>query len=160
MKALAAIAVLLAATSAHAFTFADIPRNATTDVVTQKLKAAGFKVKKSKNEIGFQGKVFERDGGGVATVVNGKVVKIAVIVPASEDVARETYDEIRAALMARYGPPAETISQIREPFHEGDGYETEAIREGKGVFATRWEAEGQQLSVTINPALAVVVTYE
>lgn len=160
---LAAIAVLVCASAQAGFTFSDIPWNTSTDTVIQKLKAAGFKqIKKDKKsgDVAFRGELLGHDATGVAAFAQGRLAKVIVILSTGDEMARETYSQVREVLVKKYGPPARTTVSFGDPFHEGDGYEAEAIRQGKAVYMTEWGDGGEQLVVNIASSASIAVTYE
>jgi hypothetical protein len=160
---LIAAAVFLAAVSARAaITFAGIPWNTPAQTVVRKLTAAGFTVAKKPDhgDYRFRGKLLNHDAAGVAIMSDGKVVRVFVMLAAPDDAARETYEELRKVLIAKYGAPAKTVRSFEEPFHEGDGYEAEAIRSGKANFATQWIDGGDALVLNIASGKSLALTYD
>lgn len=159
---LAAFAILVAVNVHAAFVFSDIPWNSSSDSVVKRLKSAGFKqIKRDKQgDYAFRGNLLNHDATGVAMFAQGRLVKVMVMLSTADEMARETYTQIREVLVGKYGRPVRTLASFVEPFHEGDGYEAEAIRSGKGIFLTQWSDSGQQLLVNITSGLAVAVTYE
>ncbi len=160
---LTAFAVLVCASAHASFVFSDIPWNTPADSVMQKLKAAGFKqVKKDKQgDLTFQGSLLNHDAAGMAMFSpSGKLLKVIVMLSTPDEMARDAYNQVRDVLVTKYGQPARTTVSFVDPFHEGDGYEAEAIRSGKGIFKTQWNDAGEQLILNITSSLAVAVTYE
>jgi hypothetical protein len=164
MRKLVLVVAFLVATSAHAaFVFSDIPWNTPADAVVQKLKAAGFKqVKKDKRsgEVAFHGTLLGHDATGLAGFAQGRLAKVVVLLSTSDEMARAAYSEVRNVLAKKYGPPVRTTVSFGDPFHEGDGYEAEAIRQGKAVYATEWADAGERLVLNIASSVSVAVTYE
>ena len=152
---------LLSVNARAAFVFSDIPWNTPAETVVKKLKVAGFKqIKRDKQgDYAFRGNLLGHDAGGIAMFARSKLVKVVVMLATPEEVVRETYQQVREVLLTKYGQPMRTLASFVEPFHEGDGYEAEAIRSGKGIFLTQWSDAGQQLLVNITPDLTVAVTY-
>ena len=146
------------------FLFSDIPWNTPGQAVQKKLIAAGFKVSKKPDKITgdyqFRGEMLGHPANGVASLANGKLARIIVTMIPGDESLRDTYTQIRNVLVKKYGTPEKTVERYLEPFHEGDGYEMEAIRAGKAQFATRWLDSGETLVVNITPDLNVAVTYE
>ncbi len=145
-----------------ALNFAGVSWDATPDAIVKQLKESGFtQVRKSKHDVAFRGKFLNHDALGTATLAEKKLTKIVVMLAVTDPSPRTAYDEIRQELVEQYGEPAKTVAAFREPFHEGDGYEVEAIRAGGALFATQWRGEdGHSVTLSITPALAVAVTYE
>ena len=163
MKALIVATSLLLSVNAHAaFVFSDIPWNASSETVVKKLKDAGFRqIKRNKQgDYSFRGNLLNHDATGMAMFARGRLASVIVVLVTPEEMAHETYTQVREVLVRKYGEPARTLASFVEPFHEGDGYEAEAIRSGKGIFMTQWSDAGEQLLLKITPGLAVAVTYE
>ena len=159
---LAAFAFSLAVNVHAAFVFSDIPWNAPGEVVARKLKDAGFKqIRKDKQgDYAFRGNLLGHDAAGMAMFAQGRLVRVIVMLTTPEETVHETYDQVREVLLNKYGKPVQTVASFVEPFYQGDGYESEAIRSGKAMFLTHWSDEGQQLTVNINSGLTVGVSYE
>lgn len=144
------------------FLFSDIPWGTPVQPMIKKLNEAGFSVarKPDHGDYRFQGRLNGHPVTGFASMGEGKLVRVQILMVPPEESLRETYDEIRGALVKKYGEPAKSVQKILEPFHEGDGYEQEAIRAGRAVFATQWIEGKESLLVNITPSLQVTVTYE
>lgn len=159
---LTALAILVSVNARAAFVFSEIPWNTPAQAVVKKLKGAGFKqVKKDKSgDYRFRGRLMNHDATGVAMMSQGKLARVVIMLATADDVAHDTYNELRSVLAEKYGAPARTAVSFLDPFHEGDGYEAEAIRAGKGIFLTQWSDGGETLTLNITSSLAVAVTYE
>ena len=160
--AIVALSLLLATTARAGFVFSDIPWNAPSEVVVKKLKDGGFKqIKKDKQgDYAFHGNLLGHDATGMAMFAQGRLVRVIVMLTTPEEMVHETYSQVREVLLNKYGKPVQTRAEFVEPFHRGDGYESEAIRSGKAIFLTQWSDDGQQLTVTITSGLMVGVSYE
>lgn len=160
--AIAALSLLVTLNARAAFVFSDIPWNSSGDVVARKLKDAGFKqVRKDKQgDYSFRGTLLGHDASGMAMLAQGRLVRVIVMLTTPEETVHETYSQVREVLLRKYGQPVRTLASFIEPFQEGDGYESEAIRSGKGIFLTQWAGEGQQLTVDITSGLMVGVSYD
>ena len=159
---IAALSLLITLNARAAFVFSDIPWNAPAESVVKKLKEAGFKqVKKDKQgDYAFRGNLLGHDAAGMAMFAQGRLVRVIVMLTTPEEMVRESYGQVREVLVSKYGKPARTLASFVEPFHQGDGYESEAIRSGKAIFLTQWSDDGQQLMVNITSGLMVGVAYE
>ena len=145
------------------FLFSDIPWNTPAKPLVKQLTDAGFKVAKKPDRAGdyaFHGTLVGHQAVGIASLAQGKLARIIVTITPDDDSPRETYEQVRRALVRKYGEPEKTVMRYLEPFHEGDGYEQEAIRAGKAVFASRWLDSGETLIVNVTPDLNIAVTYE
>jgi hypothetical protein len=64
----------------------------------------------------------------------------------------------------KYGKPDEQYEFYEDPYFKGDGYETQAIRLGKGHLGASWifPDPGREDYVTVNilDTLALVITYQ
>jgi hypothetical protein len=158
----AVFAILVSLNARAAFVFSDIPWNAPAESVVKKLKDAGFKqIKKDKQgDYSFRGDLMGHDAAGMAMFAQGRLVRVIVMLETPEETIRETYSQVREVLLNKYGKPVRTLASFVEPFHQGDGYESEAIRSGKAIFLTQWSDDGQQLLVNITSGLMIGVAYE
>ncbi len=156
------LAILVCVSAQASFVFSDIPWNTQAQSVMKKLKDAGFKqIRKDKQgDITFRGTLLGHDAAGMAMFAEGRLAKVLVMLSTPDEMAREGYTQVRDVLITKYGQPAHTTVTFLEPFHQGDGYEAEAIRSGKGIFVTQWNEDGEQLILNITSSLAVAVTYE
>ncbi len=85
------------------------------------------------------------------------VGKIVVTILTPDQHARETYKDMKQTLTTKYGPPQQAFEFFSDPYYEGDGYEDQAIKLGKGHFGAFWD-NGLQLNVT--EKLNLNVAYE
>src|SRR6185436_6005857 len=100
-----------------ALTFANIPWNSPPDVVVKMLKDGGFTdVKRQKPDYTFHGTFLNHKAVGTATMVDKKLVRVVVLLGITDDVPRTGYEEIRAALIEKYGEPENTVVKFKEPF--------------------------------------------
>lgn len=159
---IAALSLLVTLNARAAFVFSDIPWNSPGHVVVKRLKEAGFKqIKKDKQgDYSFRGNLLGHEAAGAAMFAQGRLVQVIVLLTTPEETVHETYSQVREVLLKKYGQPVRTVASFIEPFQQGDGYESEAIRSGKGIFLTQWTDEGQQLMVNITQGLTVAVVYE
>ena len=78
----------------------------------------------------------------------------------------KVYQQLLDSLTALYGPPTIRYHVFAKPYHEGDGNEAAALRNGKARISALWlrEAGGKQLgddiSLEITPNVTVEFTYE
>lgn len=90
-----------------------------------------------------------------------------VIVVTPDHKAISTYDELSKTLEEKYGKPSDRYRHFTTPYFEGDGYEQQAIRLGKGLLASYWiGGEGSQkekvgaLGLSVTEKLTVLISYE
>lgn len=77
----------------------------------------------------------------------------------------ELYDEIKGEINDKYYITKDDFRHFKEPYSEGDGYETQAIRLGKATFAAFWtftRSDGHKnaISLQINENLSIVLGYQ
>lgn len=99
---------------------------------------------------------YSATGMHTATVVFDAPIESKVI---------DQYDDIKEKLIKKYGKPTNDYKFFTDPYEEGDGYETQAIRVGKGTFAAYWNfksTSGDKVSILlqITESLKVRLTYQ
>jgi hypothetical protein len=73
---------------------------------------------------------------------------------------------MKAVLVKKYGEPTQDFAFFQRPYFEGDGYEEQAIRLGKGHFSCYWtppkdsKVRGDTLALNLTERLTVKITYE
>lgn len=58
-----------------------------------------------------------------------------------------------------YGPPTKIYKTFKDPYKDGDGFETQALSTGNADYETYWMAGDNTISVFITPKLQIVVNY-
>lgn len=88
-------------------------------------------------------------------------------VPDKEFEAIEIYERWKKQLTEKYGNPSKQYKYFIDPYKEGDGYEIQAIKNGKGKFSSFWffEKSGTKedqgsVSLELNSNTASVINYE
>lgn len=94
-----------------------------------------------------------------------KLCKAVVFLNADDRHPVSDYTSVRKLLVEKYGKPNGSFSFYSRPYHDGDGYEAQAIRADKGRFADYWffpteEAPQSVLSSEITTSLAIRISYE
>ncbi len=89
----------------------------------------------------------------------------ALLSPTVEAKVIDLYDDVVSSLTEKYGDPKNEIKDFKPPYRDGDGYETQAIKYGKGTYSTYWgipSAKGDEdaIVVEITEGLEVRVTYQ
>ena len=97
----------------------------------------------------------ENDIGFYAVTVNYKTQEFNVI---------RLYRKIRESISLKYGDPGENYENFTTPYHDGDGYETQAIQMGKGSFICSWKLNTEldypnKIMLSINENLLIQLTY-
>lgn len=86
------------------------------------------------------------------------------IVQPEEEAIIATYENLIAHLTAQYGAPDDQVSFFDDPYEMGDGFETYAIRFGKGHFAALWrfsDGESQNvISLSIDDDLYIPIVFQ
>jgi len=149
--------------SADAFTFADMPWGASKAEVTKKLAAKGYaNIKTDKDgDLSFEGSLVGNKAIGIALFANNSLVKVVIDLVTQDRKAIGTYEDMKEMLTKKYGQPRSSLKHFMNPYYEGDGYEEQAIRLGKGSFSSLWGKAGvggMVLEITEN--LTVEITYE
>src|SRR5437879_3870512 len=151
---------------AQGYRFADIPWGSTPDGVKKVMATQGlvFVQVDSDGDYKFKGTLAEYPAVVWAMMAGGKLAKVAVYLITPDNKARQEYKSMKGVLTAKYGAPASDYEVFQSPYEEGDGYEDQAIRLGKGHFLTMWtaaaETDTSRLGLYISEKLAVIIGYE
>ena len=97
-----------------------------------------------------------------AMMADRHLVKTDVILLPPSTRVRAVYGTMKETLAAKYGA-GESIEFVRPPFHEGDGYEEQALREEKARMLTHWTRGSDELLMHVAPvsdSLVVSIAYE
>jgi hypothetical protein len=147
----------------RAFNFAGIPWGTSAAETIKLLGEKGFtKVAKDKDgDYTFEGELLGFKSNGVAVIGDVGLVKIIVRLVTPDRKAREVYGEMKKTLTTKYGEPT-AYEYFTKPYYEGDGYEDQAIRLGKGKFVSFWSnsTTNEGLMLDISDLLTVDFTYE
>ncbi len=83
------------------------------------------------------------------------------------DVVMPIYRGIKELLQRKYGDPDHDFYFFKDPYEEGDGYESTAISVGKAVISAYWffdpsvgSEEQNVISVSVDPDFYVIVAYQ
>lgn len=151
-------------TSGGDILFASVPWGADERTVIRLIEAAGYKYrqKDADGDLEFSGRVMDHSTKIFAFMsrVNGRVTSIQVNIGTPDEKARDTFQRIRDSLIEKYGSPSDDYAFFQRPYFEGDGYELQAIRLGKGHFASFWKSAQSSLMIRITEKLAVRILYE
>lgn len=122
------------------------------------LESKGFTPSINKTgDISFRGNIWDHRMDGLALLAGKRVAKVIVNIQTPDNKARETYASLKETLTKKYGQPEISYEYFKKPYYEGDGYEDQAIKLGKGRFLTFWT---NSLSLEISEKLTVMITYE
>jgi hypothetical protein len=148
--------------SAGQFVFADIPWRSNVATVTRLLTARGFEpnAPDKDGDIMFRGQLMGHKIIGLALFTSNGLQKITVTLVTPDNRARPVYRDLRKTLIDKYGPSSKSYEFFQRPYYDGDGYEDQAIRLGKGHFASVWQKQGQVLGLSITERLTVRIAYE
>lgn len=147
------------------YTFSELQWGSSKASVRDTLVAAGFPTVRqdSDGDLRFDGgTLLGFKSGGWAMFSGEGLAKVQVVLLTPNNKARETYKRLRDTLRDKYGAPTQTFEYFTRPYYEGDGYEEQAIRLGKGIFSTFWEHKPtkQSIHLQITERLVVSVSYE
>lgn len=167
MRTLLIAALLLSiptSLSAQAFNFAGVEWGSSPEATVKALSSSGFKnIQKDKDgDYTFEGDLVGFKVKGVALMAREiGIVKFIVRLVTPDRKARDTYVKMKETLSEKYGDP-KSYEYFTKPYYEGDGYEDQAIRLGKGRFVSFWtdELTGAGLMLEISEQLTVDLSYE
>lgn len=123
-------------------------------------------VEKKPNSVRFSGKVGSEDADiyAIFTPTSHKLWKVSVffLTPANIDFysVKSKYNVYKNALVKKYGEPSSDYAFFSDPYYEGDGYETSAIKLGKGTFSSFWMSTDGAISCEIDDDLDIAIRYE
>jgi hypothetical protein len=146
--------------SSNTYVFADVPWLSSRETAKAKIVANGFvfKTQDSDGDLEFTGTVLGHDAIVFAFFTpRNELVKVLVKLITPDNAARRAYRDMRDALVAKYGPPADDTEIYSSPYHKGDGHEDLAIRVGKGLISAIWK---DAMMVMVSEKLTVDVVYE
>ena len=128
------------------------------------IEAAGFRYrqKDADGDLEFTGRVMDHSTKIFAFISRqtGALTSVQVNIGTPDEKARDVFRRMRESLIAKFGQPSDDYAFFQKPYYDGDGFETQAIRQGKGHFASFWKGRNSGLMVRITDQLAVRVLYE
>lgn len=134
------------------------------DKFVNKMKTKGFIVKETKDNIvtmlgEFIGK--ECRLYVIPTPKSKIVCKVAIFFGGGswESLKRE-YNNVKDLFSKKYGKPSNEYEFFKDPYYEGDGYELQALKNDKCVYASFYTPKGGAIMVEISGACTVSVSYE
>jgi hypothetical protein len=96
-----------------------------------------------------------------------QLTKVQVSVVTEDHQAIRVWEAISGELSERYGKPTLGGRYFSAPFHEGDGDEEQAVRDGKATLTYLWgkdpvgiSADDASVITTVTEALNVQIVYE
>lgn len=156
------------------YLYAKIPWGSNKNAVKTSMNGQGFKFVEQNEEgdLIFSGEIAQEDTT-TYTQFNelGKLVRIQHIIEPPDNKFFQKYEIILESLVQKYGEPTESEKHFDEPYKEGDGYETQAIRLGKATYNTEWwtnyvldQDDGQSysrpgLTLFVKDKLLIYLTY-
>ena len=146
------------------YTFGNIPWGANRAAVTEAMRQTGLKFSKvdEDGDLLFQGNLNGYDARVWALMTpTDQLSKTGVTLITEDSKARGVYRDMKDVLTKKYGAPTNCEEHFSDPYHEGDGYEEQAIKLGKGFFMCLWGDEiTGVLGIEITDQLNVHITYE
>ena len=152
--------------NAQAYRFADIPWGSTAETVKNMMAAQRLEFVRadSDGDYAFKGTLAGYPALVWALMADGKLVKVAVHLATPDHKAREAFKSMKQTLTVKYGLPSADYESYETPYQDGDGFEDQAIRLGKGHFLSVWTtvtgADTSNLGLQISETLTVVISYE
>jgi hypothetical protein len=150
--------------------FAGVPWLATADSALARLAERGYRDVPEAGDtaqIVCRGRLFDHDALVTGYLDDRRRVVRWVVLVASRGERykwpdmREVFDQIVRESQNRYGPPRSVVEKFRFPYQRGDGWEDEALRDGKATIRWGWVSRGgDRLAVEMTPAVSVTLTYE
>lgn len=138
-------------------TFADCAWGSNRQSVNAQLRASGFSSKQDEDgDVRFEGNLLGHKTVGIAFFSHEGLAKVIVRLATPDKDALGVYRRMQETLKRKYGQPQNTFRIFRSPYHDGDGYEEQAIRLGKGTLATFWDG----LYMEVTDKLTVDISYE
>jgi hypothetical protein len=160
------LATAAASAAAQEYRFADIPWGSDGATVKRLMAAQALVLEKadSDGDYSFKGQLAGYDASVWALMAKDTLVKVQVILLTPDQKARQAYRDMKAVLTTKYGEAPKVIEQFEQPYYQGDGYEDQAIKLGKGHFFAIWEkGTGESTSVIglqISEHLNLLIGYE
>lgn len=147
------------------YNFADMKWGIPPDEVRRVLTSQSFKVSVDNDgDFRFEGTLAGVQSVGFAIFVNNSLAKVTVSLLTRERDARTRYTDMKEILSRKYGSPTDDFAFFNRPYYDGDGYEEQAIRLGKGTFACYWmgakTGRRGNLGLAITERLTIQVSYE
>jgi len=102
-----------------------------------------------------------KDCGGIYCdfVDNKFYCGAAFLLPSSESGIFDLYNDVKENLIKKYGDPSEHVEIFKTPYYEGDGYETQAIKNEKATFESFWRNGKNTISLEITKDVEVMICY-
>ncbi len=154
----------------HTYTFADIPWGSDESTVRTAMTAKGYTFTKvdEDGDLDYSGTL---DGNDVILYAlmtpapNRGLIKVFMVVLTSDDHALAEFENLKSALIAKYGQPSISGRRFDSPYAAGDGNEQAAIKSGKGHVAAIWKNTSDDittggLTVLVSEKLTVNSAYE
>jgi hypothetical protein len=128
-------------------------------------KGLAFTKTDEDGDLVFSGILINKTARLYAIFANDRLVKTSVVLITADREARSTFRDMRETMLMKYGKPESDFHFFTRPYYEGDGYEDQAIRLGKGHFDVFWtKTEGLNreyaIHLGIRETLLVGVDYE
>lgn len=155
---------LSAQSSPQTYEFAGLHWGADRPTVKAALATLGFRFDSTDadGDGWFRGTLTEEKAMVITWMTpQGQLSKIDVTLLTKDQDARNVYRSMKETLVSKYGSPNECVESFVKPYYEGDGYEEQAIRHGKGYFICTWGTKATGvLGIEITERLTVSIGYE
>lgn len=95
----------------------------------------------------------------VLLFVDNKLFDVSIYYFDLEARQQENYDKLKETIDSKYGF-SETYRTFKSPYKDGDGYEMQAIKVGKGSITTYWSLKNGIISLEILETMNICVGYQ
>lgn len=91
---------------------------------------------------------------------NGKLFGVRCsFVPTNNATLQNYYDDVRNMIIDKYYI-GESYRNFESPYHDGDGYEMQAISLEKGSISTYWTFKNSMISLYIDKTMSIELSYQ
>ena len=114
-------------------------------------------------DLWFEGSAFGEDSQVLIFMTDEGAAKVFYRLLTPDQDVFDVFQDVSETLIEKYGEPDFVTKDFQRPYKEGDGYERQALKQGKATINLGWSNEssaGAGLLVEISDALTVDLTYE
>jgi hypothetical protein len=115
----------------------------------------------SLGDLTFGGNIIQRKAAVVASMHDGRAVRLVVGFAKSPASTILLYKMIKQDLVSKYGVPATSTEVFLPPAYFGDGKEEQDLATKQAAFLSQWRTSaGEKLSLVIDERPAVMLFYQ
>ena len=144
--------------------FAGIAWGSGADSVKAALAREGLRFlgNDSLGDLMFTGKIVQRNAAVVASMHDGRAVRIIVAFDKAPRSTLSLYRFVKRELVSKYGAPKSSTEVFLPPARDGDGNEDSAFVTKKAAFLSQWETGTpmEKLSLLIDERPTVMLFYQ